>query len=305
MMSKQTTNTFAKLHDALERYEREIEATLKVYQQSLAAAKQEAALYRDADGQLAKKKEELIAPARAHIAAADRVLSKVAGEVAGALREALAQRVAERPDAGFVSLLQAYSSLGVKLTPGELKALVPSAGGNYAALRMLAAVAEQSDYRLSVPDFSAYEADVRDIERLTRVPLMVAPEGLWAEAADVLPDKPVFASNGALLYSTGRPSAGYVAAQSNAFKALRNRIDGAADRWSVDFVPTLSELQSFKDANGETVTPEAQRAEAVQKAADAVELDERIPERVAAEEAAEEAQAGRRAAEIRAQFERR
>lgn len=185
-MKKQVSNEFAKLHDALERYEREIEATLTAYRRDLAAARQEAALYRDADGQLARKKGELIAPARAHIAAADKALAKVAGEVAGALREALAQRVAERPDAGFVDTLRALSDLGVKLSAGEIRALVPCAQGGYLSLRMLASLAERSGYRLTTPSFDEYEKNLRDIERLCRVPVMFVPMEYVREGADVL-----------------------------------------------------------------------------------------------------------------------
>lgn len=259
IMKKQVVNEFAKMRDALSRYEDEIELTLTAYRQQFAAAKQEAALYRDSDGRLSKAKEALVAPARARIAAVDRALAKTAGEVAESLREAIAARVTEQPDAGFVSLLQAYNSLGVKLSPGELRALVVDADGNYASLRMLAATAERNGYRLNVPTADEYEKTVRDIERLTRPPLEFVPMSFVGEGVDVLEDRPRFSDDGRLLYSLGRPDTTFIVMASGAFKALGRRINEAADRWSVDFVPELSELQPIKDTDGRTLMNEEQQ----------------------------------------------
>lgn len=301
-MTKKINFNLQKLHTALARYDDEIHDVLASYREGLAAAKQEAALYRDADGQLARMKETLVAPARARIAAADATLAKTAGEVAESLREAIAARVTEQPDGDFVNLMRTCGELGVKLTATELKAFVPATGGNYLALRMLATLAEKSGFKMNVPSADEYEKTVRDIERLTRIPLMVGQEGLWAEAADVLPNRPVFANNGTLIYSTGRPDAGYVASVTQAHKALRKRIDEAADHWDAEFVPLLCELEPVTGDDGKEISPAEQRAEAVKKAADAIDLDERGAEHVAELEAAENAQAERKAARIRAQF---
>lgn len=98
----------------------------------------------------------------------------------------------------------------------------------------------------------------------------------------------------------------YLASMSGAFKALERRIDVAADRWNVDFVPELSELQPIRDTDGrELMNEEQQRTQAIKKAADAIELDEREAERIAEELNETNEKAEQRAAEIRARFERR
>lgn len=92
-MKKQVANEFAKIKDALNRYTVEVESVMTTYRRDLAQARQRAEAFKDSAGELERARAELVAPARAHIAAADQSLAKAASAVE--LDEREAERVAE------------------------------------------------------------------------------------------------------------------------------------------------------------------------------------------------------------------
>lgn len=304
-MNKAVQRTFSNIRSVLNRYEAEISATLADYRQSLAAARQNCAKYKNEAEEFEKARKELISPARSRIAAADATMAEAAKDAIAELRSALAQHVTEKPDPAFVALLRDYQAFGVKLDRVELEALALQGAGSYVALRLLAALAAQSGFKLSAPVSADFEKDVKTLEALTVPPLMLCPVEYVAEAADVLEDVPHRRADGSIAYQSGRPTSTYLAVRASLLKNLQTGLAAAADRWGTHFLPTLAELEPIKDASGEAVTtPAQQRAEAVQRAADNIGVADCASEELAHAIAAENEKAEQRAAEIRAKFAR-
>ena len=273
-MRKQVTNEFKKIRDALNSYETEVELTLTAYRRDVAAAKEEAALYKDPAEQLARVKKQLIPPARSRIAAADATLANAVKDGIAELRSALAQHVTEQPDAALVSVLHDYREFGVKLDRVELEALALQSAGNYTTLRLLTALAAQSGFKLSAPTAADFEQDIKALEAMTVPPLMLCPAEYATEAADVMEDVPYRRADQSIAYQSGRPTATYMTVRASQLKNLKSALDTASSRWGTHFVPVLTELQPIRDTAGRPLmNEEQQRTQAIRKVVDAVSID--------------------------------
>ena len=125
---------------------------------------------------------------------------------------------------------------------------------------------------------------------------MYAPHDFQHEALDVLPDRPVFRPDGSF-YTTGRPDSIFLTLRTQEFENSMKAITEAATRWSVDFVPEITAFEPVKTEDGEEITPEQQRAEAVKDAAQRVGVSDTTAEQLTQHVTQEQAEADRRAAE--------
>lgn len=296
-MNKSIEKVFNDIHGEFTRYQAAVAATLSTYRRDLETAKREAAQYKDEAGELARRKNGLIATARSKISEADKSLHDAVMMIyLPKLREAMSDYVCKRSDRGFMDTLRDVWDFHLSLSRAELAGYILGANGNYTALRALQTVAQRSGYRLTVPSADDYQGDIDRIERAARVPVMYAPHDFQHEALDVLPDRPVFRPDGSF-YTTGRPDSIFLTLRTQEFENSMKAITEAATRWSVDFVPEITAFEPVKTEDGEEITPEQQRAEAVKDAAQRVGVSDTTAEQLTQHVTQEQAEADRRAAE--------
>ena len=298
-MNKEVKKVFSDIHGEFARYQAAVSSALSVYRRDLEAAKRTAAQYKDEAGELSRRKEGLIAAARSKISETDKALhDAVTMTYLPKLREALSDYVCKRADRGYMDSLRDVWDFDLSLSRAELAGYILGADGNYTALRALHAVAKRSGYRLTVPSADDYQGDIDRIERAVRVPVMYAPHDYLHEALEVLSDRPVFRADGSY-YTTGRPDSVYLVLRKQEFESAMNAVTEAGTRWSVDFVPEIAAFEPVKTEDGEEITPEQQRAEAVKDAAQRVGVSDTTAEQTAQRITQEQAEADRRAAEGR------
>ena len=127
---------------------------------------------------------------------------------------------------------------------------------------------------------------------------MYAPHDYLHEALEVLPDRPVFRADGSY-YTTGRPDSIFLTLRAQEFENYMKAMSEAATRWSTAFVPEITAFEPVKTDDGEEITPEQQRAEAVKDAAQRVGVSDTTAEQLTQHVTQEQADADRRAAEGR------
>lgn len=269
----QVKSTFDRIQSAFVVYQATIASIMSRYRRDVAEAAQHASQYKDEATKLAARKDTLIAAARREVAEADQQLHNAIMEQLPVLRHALADVVCAPADRELMWALRDVSDFHIKLTEAEIRAYVTKAAGNHAALRALAAISERSGYRLTIPDVTRLEADVARLERVAaRFPMMFAPVDYVHEALEVLEDMPVFRADGSVAYRSGRPDTVYLLMQAQQMQETLDALDNAAERWTADYVPQLSELEPVVTADGEEISPEDQQALARQVAARRVDV---------------------------------
>lgn len=266
------------------------------YRAGAERASREASAFKDEQAELTKRKAELISTTRSRIKAADNELHDRVMEHIPKLREALSAYITAKPDSNFMEMLRDVKTFHLTLSRSELEALVPSAEGNFTALKALQSVANDNGYTMTAPDIAAFLDDVKALERAARVPVMYAGDYV-SEAAEVLDDRPVFRDDGSIAYTTGRPDALYLIMRGQELDGLTDSLVEVADRWSGSFVPQLSELEPIELDDGDVVTPEQQREAAISAASERVSVDDSADTERAAAMGAERAEADRRAME--------
>ncbi len=285
-MNKTVNSTFRDIHNAFARHQASVTATLSTYRSNVERATQEAAAFKDEAGELKRRKDALISSARSEIMDADKSFSDGLKLLyIPALRSALSGYVCELPQRDFVALLRDFQDFHIKLSRMEAEALVEQAKGNYAALRMLQAVAKESGFHVTAPTAQDYMDDLAKLEKAARVPTMWSPRKYLHEAVEVLPDRPVFRADGSLAYSGGRPDPTFLLAASTELDQVYANVTATGERWGNAFVPSVSQFEPLENPEtGETITLEQQRDEAEKDAAsqvtvsgaDAVDLARKI-----------------------------
>ena len=296
-MNKNIQKVFSDIHNDFARYQAAVASALSAYRRDLEAAKRTSAQYKDEAGELSRRKEGLIAAARSKIGEADKALHDAVTMIyLPKLREALSDYVCRRADRGYMDALRDARDFDLSLSRAELAGYILGADNNYTALRALQAVAQRSGYRLTAPSADDYQGDIDRIERAVRVPVMYAPHDYLHEALEVLPDRPVFRADGSF-YTTGRPDSVFLTLRAQEFENSMKAVTEAGERWSVDFVPEITAFEPVKTEDGEEITPEQQRAEAVKDAAQRVGVSDTTAEQMAQRITQGQAEADRRAAE--------
>lgn len=281
---------------ALESYKSAVNSVLADYRDGLEQATIAAARYKEEQTELDKRKGTLLNTARAEIRRADAELHDCVMQQIPKLREALSEYITAKPDSGFMETLRDIKTFRLSMSRSELEALIPSAEGNFTALKALQSVANDNGYNLTAPDIAAFLDDVKALERAARVPVMYAGDYV-SEAAEVLDDRPVFRDDGSIAYTTGRPDALYLIMCKQELDGLADSLAEVADRWSGSFVPQLSDLEPIELDDGDVVTPEQQREAAISTASERISIDDSTDTERASAMGAERAEADRKAME--------
>lgn len=246
------------------------------YRDGVARAEREAAIYKNEEQALANRKKPLLFTTRQCEKAADEALASVVNTELPKLKKELSRYLTTPADPALLSQLQVYADFNMKMSKGELEAFILRAEGNYTALRAIQTVAANSGFTVSIPE--GFEEDLATIAKLGRVPSMYCPPEYLSEGMEVLPDIPHFADDGSVAYSANRPDSIYLLIQSGAFNAARRELANISEKWGTAFVPSISELKPIKDSvTGEVIsTPEQQHTQAVEAAAETVDIRDTI-----------------------------
>lgn len=266
-MNKQVKQIFSDIYNEIMRYEATVAAVLSGYERDLGFAKAESAKYKDESGELSNRKSRLVTSARYEIREADKTLhDAVADDYIPKLRKELSAYVCGRADRQYVEVLRDFMDFGLKLTRPELDALILQADGSYTGLKMLSAVAEKSGFKMTTPSVDSYMGEITEIENAVRVPLLWAPRDHLVAAADVMEDRPIRRADGSIAGSYGRPDTTSLLMSSMSLNQICKTILETGERWAASFVPEITAFAPIKTEDGETITPEQQRTEAVQEA---------------------------------------
>ena len=269
-------NSIAAIAAAVDSLKAGVTTDMQGYGNGVARAKQEAAAFKDEAGELVKRKAPLIAATRQSIKARDEAFASVVNAEVIKLKKELSRYLTAPADPALLEQLTVYQNFGVKMSKEELKAFIAQAEGNYIALRVIQRVAADSGFTVTIPE--GFEDDLNKIAALGRVPSMYCPTDYLAEGKEVLPDIPHFADDGTVAYSADRPDNIFLLIRAGGFNSARKELSEISEKWSTAFVPTISELKSVKNpATREVIfTPEQQHAQAVEAAAEAVDIKDTV-----------------------------
>ena len=92
------------------------------------------------------------------------------------------------------------------------------------------------------------------------------------EALEVMPQSPVRRSDGSVMYMNQSSSLGFILGATD-FDDLVSSLEDTGERWATAFVPDVSAFEPKKDEDGEVITPEQQRQEAVKESVAQVEVE--------------------------------
>ena len=260
----------------IEQHNSTVTAIMAEYRKGVAAAEQEAAVFKDEAGEIAKRKAPLIAAARHRIKAADERLAGAVSATVPKLKKEMSGYLTTPANPALLEQLRVYTDFNMKMSREELEAFVIQAEGNYTALRAIQKVAANSGFSVTIPE--GFEKDLAMIATLGRVPSMYCPTDYLAEGKEVLPDIPHFADDGTVAYSADRPDNIFLLIRAGGFNSARKELSEISEKWSTAFVPTISELKPVKNpATREVIfTPEQQHAQAVEAAAEAVDIKDTV-----------------------------
>lgn len=222
--------------------------------------------------ELAKRKAPLIADTRHRIKAADTRLADAVNAAIPKLKKEMSCYLTTPANPALLHQLRVYTDFNMKMSREELEAFVIQAEGNYTALRAIQKVAANSGFTVTIPE--GFEKDLAMIATLGRVPSMYCPADYLAEVKEVLPNIPHFADDGTVAYSADRPDNIYLLIRAGGLNSACRELASISEKWGTAFVPSISELKPVRDPDtGKIVsTPEQQHAQAVEAAAEKVDI---------------------------------
>lgn len=206
----------ATINIALQNYRNVTKAVTETYQPALAKEK------------IAEAKQAALKTIRN----ADEEMSQKMREQAEVLRSELHRIISKPVPIEFDRSMRLYRDFGLQMSKAEVQAFAASAFENYPAIRVLAAVAASSGYRVSTPAVKEAESDLHAIEAAARIPSLYAGNGYVKEALALYDETPVFREDGSIAYSRGKPDAITIQSFSFAKAALEKRlIEEMPQRW--------------------------------------------------------------------------
>ncbi|MCI9257744.1 hypothetical protein [Acutalibacter sp.] len=282
-MNAKVKSTFYNIQNRFNKYQRAVTDALEQYRQGMEAAKERSKAYKDEEGALKAEQEKLAAPARQAIAEADKALSDGLKFIdIPDLKEALSEYLCEKPTMQFMGTLNVYKDYGLSMSRMELDSLLIQSDGIYAALRAVASLAEKSGFRVSVPPVDQWQDEIETIERWTYTPLCYAPLEYAHEALEVMPQCPQRRHDGSIMYMKQSESLDFILGDAD-FDLLVASLGDAKERWATAFVPAVTAFEPKKDEDGEVITPEQQRQEAVKESVAQVVTESTEGEKLARE----------------------
>ena len=260
----------------IEQHNSTVTTIMAEYREGVATAKREAAAFKDEAGEIAKRNAPLIAAARHRIKAADERLAGAVSAAVPKLKKEMSGYLTTPANPALLAQLRVYTDFDMKMSREELEAFVFQAEGNFTSLRAIQKVAANSGFTVTIPE--GFGNDLAKIATLGYVPSMYCPADYLAEGKEVLPDIPHFADDGTVAYSADRPDNIYLLIRAGGLNSARRELANISEKWGTAFVPTISELKPIKDSvTGEVIsTPEQQHTQAVEAAAETVDMRDTI-----------------------------
>ena len=281
----------------------DIAGALSSYRSGMERIRSSAAAYKDEDAYIRDNGAALAADTRQKITESEKGFSDfILNVTVPALREALVDHMTQQPDNAFMQTLTYYQQFNVKLSRDEVKALAYDAAGNSLALRCLSSIAEKSGINVSFPTVKEYSGIIDRLEKMAQPPLMFCPPDFLHEGIEVFPDRPLRRADGSIYGNAGRPDSVYLLMQQQSMEATMKAADEAGETWSKAVVPEISEYQTYKDDDGNEVTPAQQRAADKLTAAQQVTAGDSSAQQIAAAVTDEQREAEARAARGRAYY---
>lgn len=281
----------------------EIAGALSSYRSGMERIRSGAAAYKDEDAYIRDNGAALAADTRQKIAESEKGFSDfILNVTVPALREALVDHMTQQPDKGLMQTLTYYQQFGVKLDAAEVKALAYDAAGNSLALRCLSSIAEKSGINVSFPTVKEYSGIIDRLEKMAQPPLMYCPNEFLHEGVEVMGNKPLRRADGTKYGEAGPVDSLYLIMTTQSVESAMKAADEAGETWSKAVVPEISEYQTYKDDDGNEVTPAQQRAADKLTAAQQVTAGDNSAQQIAAAVTDEQREVEARAARGRAYY---
>lgn len=302
-MKNNVKTIFGRAAGAWDKYKAREQEALSFYRQELEKVRQRATAYKNEAEYISENAEQLVSTARQEIAAAEKEFcDTIHNEVAPALRAELAAHITAQPKADFMRTLSYYQKFGVPVDEQEVKLLAYDCEGNFLALRCLSSIAEKSGIKVSFPTTAEYSGIIDRLEKMAQPPLMYCPNEFLHEGVEVMGNKPLRRADGTKYGEAGPVDSLYLIMTTQSVESAMKAADEAGETWSKAVVPEISEYQTYKDDDGNEVTPAQQRATDKLTAAQQVNAEDTTTQQIAATVTAEQKEAEDRAARGRAYY---
>lgn len=213
------------------------------------------------------------------------------------LYEALWDHIKQEPPKAAMDRLRIYNEFDIPMTKTDASYFLHELSGTHSGVVALAAVAKKSGLNIKAPDISSYEKEIEEIGRGVCHLSRYCPEGYWQAFAEIdvevsNVDSPAFDPN-------RLAHRGLAVAQNSEFIPNLQKI---AHRWSTNFIPELIDDAAMNDEEREQAMQE--HAEALEAAADQIEIDDGAGVKLGAKLGKQKAESTQSAAETVAHYAR-
>lgn len=216
-----------------------------------AADKEKAELLKDPAGPLATAK----ANARNAISRSEAQFSASVGNEVTELKKELAGAFTA-PCGAVVETLRLHRDFALPLTRSETEALIEVNGGNLLGLSLIGKTLTDTKTALRVesPALTAYEDDIAALERLAAGNQRYTPLAMLHEASEVWGgSERMRKTKDGTAKPVGTWNTLQLSMSSADFDSAIASLSEAADRWSGSIMPTLAQIDLYKDKNEEGV----------------------------------------------------
>lgn len=253
---------------AMDEYNKECIHVLSLYREGMKDAEAQAHKYKNEEEYLADRRRQLGGIALNELRMSANVVQAELKAARNELRGIVNGYIGKAPSADFIDTLKVYRDFGLRMSEGELNALLAKAVGNHIELRALAEVAKDSKFYFFVPDADSYCRILKELDSWVDREFRVAPHDFAGEAAAV------FNSQHTDILNDGRRvDSRHVVIAASGWDGLKKDLTAVGVEWTRDFVP---KIQAYMD--GETASVEdvisavADRQNDVAAAVDAIDV---------------------------------
>lgn len=257
---------FTDTRTALDLYRARVHKVLTDYKRDMDTARAEAARYKDEQAYAEGRRAELLPVAREALEDADKRLLDAVSKALSGLRDDVYNYATRQPDRAYMDTLRDILTFNIKLSAAELAGLARRSEGSYLGLRALANVAAASGFRIvNIQTVDDMERTVAEILRRLQGPIQYSETADLGAALDAFGKawqrNPV---TGEALFETHNVTAAGLAMKRGEFAGIADLLDGLETAWSDKVIPAVDAFEPLIEAEtGKELTPEAQRAEAL------------------------------------------
>lgn len=276
-MNKFIKGTFEDLKRAESDYRDAVRSALSDYRQSMAKATAEAGAFKDEAAYINDKKATAKRAAQMDIQSAENALTVAVNVAVKSLRDDLHQHLTTRPSAAFMDALRLYYDFDIRPSHAEISALMEQNGGCTLGYKALNRTLEKTgaEWRIDAPDADTYETDLAALEKLSHGGFKFTPDGFHHEMTEVYEGTPhLRLRDDGTTYDAGyKWDTTSLLMASTSYMQDIGAIDAMADRWSSTLLPTLKNLEAYKDNEKTGETAAQQMAKDIQATASAPEIE--------------------------------